>query len=178
MRKLPYMILIALLAVCLWFYDVQLYGDVFRLMLIPLGLYWLFTKQLLCLKYFICVSVIILGIAFGCKLAFVYIASHYGSLEWAQHIIEIAKRPINGEFRGFPSGHSSAAFAACALMWRFLGREWGIFSLILAIFVGYSRILSQWHTPTQVIAGAMLGFVGSFIVMLILDYIDKRYKKD
>ncbi|MCH5313461.1 MAG: phosphatase PAP2 family protein [Helicobacter sp.] len=167
----------AVIAVLLWLYNPQVYGNVFRFMLIPLGLFWLIQKQFQPLRYFICVVVVILGIAFGIKMLCAFLASHYEDILWLQDILEIAKRPINGEFKGFPSGHSTAAFSAAALMWYFMGNKWGIFAFILACFVGYSRILSLWHTPTQVFAGAILGFVGSFAVILLLSYIDKTREK-
>ncbi len=170
--------LIALLALGLWLYNAELYGDVFRLMLIPLGLWWLSQKQYRLMAYFVCVVAVILGIAFVCKLTFTYIASHYGDLQSVQDIKEIAKRPINGEFKGFPSGHTTAAFTAAALMWYFMGKQWGILAFILALFVGYSRIISLWHTPMQVCAGAFLGFVGSLALIMLLNKIDKTCKKD
>lgn len=168
---------IAILALGLWFYDSELYGDIFRFMAIPLGILWLYQKRYIALKYYVCTAVIILGITFICKLSFAYIAAHYGDVSWLQNIIEIAKRPINGEFKGFPSGHTSAAFMTSALVWRFIDRKSGVFVLLLAIFVGYSRIIHLWHTPTQVIAGAILGFIGSFAVFALIDFIDKHRQK-
>lgn len=165
---------IGVFALGLWLYDKEIYGDVFRFMLIALGLFWFIQKQFQPLKYLIIIAIVILGIAFTSKLLFAYLAHHYGDIEWLQNILEIAKRPINGEFKGFPSGHTTAAFIASALMWHFIGKKWGIFTFILACFVGYSRILSLWHTPLQVLAGAILGFIGSFILIY---YIDKYFKK-
>ena len=167
--------LIGIFALGLWLYDKVVYGDVFRLMLVALGLFWFIQKQFQHLKYLIIVAIVILGIAFACKLLFAYLAHHYGDIDWLQGILEIAKRPINGKFKGFPSGHTTAAFTTSALMWHFMGKKWGIFAFILACFVGYSRILSLWHTPLQVLAGAILGFIGSLILIYCIDKYFKKY---
>lgn len=120
---------IGVFALGLWLYDKEIYGDVFRFMLIALGLFWFIQKQFQPLKYLIIIAIVILGIAFTSKLLFAYLAHHYGDIEWLQNILEIAKRPINGEFKGFPSGHTTAAFIASALMWHFIGKN-GVYLLL------------------------------------------------
>ncbi|MCX2716643.1 phosphatase PAP2 family protein [Helicobacter sp. MIT 21-1697] len=169
--NLAAMCIIAVCAVGLWLYEPRLYSDVFRLMLLPLGLLWLVQKRYTLLKHFIFISVVILGIAFMCKYTFSFMANHYADSLWVEHIIQIAKRPINGEFKGFPSGHTTAAFIAAAFALRYMGKKWGIFVIVLASMVGYARVLSLWHTPTQVCAGAIFGFIGSLV---LIHFINKK----
>ena len=53
-----------------------------------------------------------------------------------------------------------------------------MYLIILAGFVGYSRILNLWHTPLQVCAGAILGFFGTLLVLKAVNkYLDKHSRK-
>lgn len=72
----------------------------------------------------------------------------------------------------FPSGHTStsigAAFAmllGCLKNKKFLAI--GIPTLILSFLIGFSRIYVHVHYPTDVIAGAVVGFVGGFLAYLL-----------
>lgn len=62
----------------------------------------------------------------------------------------------------FPSGHSTASFAvATVLAKRF--PMWGPLCLVIAVFVGVSRVLRGSHFLTDVIGGAVLGILSGFI---------------
>lgn len=163
------LLFIAVLSAGLWLYSnrtIELYGDIFRLMIIPLIGVWILQRQYAKLKELIYVSVGILTIAFVLKFGFSYLASHYyESLYW---ILDIAQRPINGKFNGFPSGHTTIAFIAAFFVWKYGEKKWSILVGILAILVGLSRIISTWHTPLQVCAGAILGFAGSMLLLKIM----------
>lgn len=159
--------LIFMLTAILWFYSdktIELYGDIFRLMILPIAGIWLLQKQYTKLKELIFVSLCVLGIAFAIKLSIAYFAS-YDSL---QYFLEFAKRPINGEFKGFPSGHTTAVFIVVFFVWKYGSIKWRIVVTLLASLVALSRVISMWHTPTQVIAGAILGFVGSLLILKII----------
>lgn len=178
-RELIYMGVLGVFALGVWVYSHGLYGDIFRFMLLPLGLLWLLQRRIIPLKGLVISAVIILGVAFGLKLVFYYAHTLGGRVfsdsTLLMQCIDIAKRPINGEYKGFPSGHTTAAFIATALAWRYMGVRWGICLVVLAGFVGYSRILNLWHTPLQVCAGAILGFFGTLLVLkLTSKYIDKK----
>lgn len=56
----------------------------------------------------------------------------------------------------FPSGHSSSAFAAAMALWR-ADRRWGTPALVLAAFIGFTRMYLYVHFPTDVLAGLVLG---------------------
>lgn len=177
-RQILYIGLIGAFALSLWLYNNELYGDVFRFMLIPLGAMWLIQKRFIPLRALLVSCVIIFGIAFGLKLSFNYAAHTFMDSAWVMKVVEIARRPINGEFKGFPSGHTASAFIAAALAWQYLGVRWGVYLIVLAGFVGYSRILNLWHTPLQVCAGAILGFFGTLLVLKAVNkYLDKHSRK-
>ena len=78
----------------------------------------------------------------------------------------------HGSFTGgagsFPSGHTIAAFSvATVFAERYRQRRWGPFLAYgLAGLVGFSRITLQSHFPSDVFAGAALGYVVSRYVVL------------
>lgn len=177
-QNIALQISLLLLGAFLYWYNPELYGDLFRLMLIPLGIYWLLLRDISHVKAFIIVCVIILGIAFSIKLAFSFAQAHFSDSHALETLFEIARRPINGEYNGFPSGHTCAAFLAAALSWRYIGARLGFVVFILAGMVGLSRVMSLWHTPLQVCVGAFLGFVGGWFVISILQSLyTKRLKQ-
>lgn len=62
----------------------------------------------------------------------------------------------------FPSGHTSASFAAASVCFReFWSRGKRLFAaafLILAALIGFSRLYLGVHFPTDVMAGCLVGF--------------------
>jgi membrane-associated phospholipid phosphatase len=58
----------------------------------------------------------------------------------------------------FPSGHTTSVFALATIMALHVNKKsWGLFFLIMAILVGYSRIYLGQHFLQDVVAGAILG---------------------
>ncbi len=80
--------------------------------------------------------------------------------DWAS----ISMRPSGLAFEGFPSGHTSAAFAATGFLQKRYGFKLGIPALIVSSAVGVSRIVANRHTWVQVIGGGLLGFLISFFL--------------
>ena len=72
------------------------------------------------------------------------------------------KRP-NGGTHSFPSGHTSASFSAAEFMRERYGWEYGVPAYLLASFVGYSRVEAHQHYTKDVLAGAGIGILSSFI---------------
>ena len=58
--------------------------------------------------------------------------------------------------RSFPSGHTSDNFAAAAVLALFY-RRWGWLYFLMAAAIGYSRIYTGSHWPSDVMASAFLG---------------------
>jgi membrane-associated phospholipid phosphatase len=69
----------------------------------------------------------------------------------------------NGGSHSFPSGHTSVSFSAAEFMRKRYGLEYGIPAYALASFVAYSRVESGEHHPHDVIVGAGIGIVSSWI---------------
>jgi len=72
------------------------------------------------------------------------------------------QRP-NGGRHSFPSGHSSISFCSAEFMGKRYGWEYGIPAYAAASFVAYSRVEAREHYPHDVIAGASIGIVSSYI---------------
>ena len=72
------------------------------------------------------------------------------------------KRP-NGGHESFPSGHTSISFSSAEFLRKRYGWEYGVPAYALAAFVGYSRVEAHQHHPHDVVAGAAIGVLSSYI---------------
>jgi len=72
------------------------------------------------------------------------------------------QRP-NGGSQSFPSGHTSVSFSAAEFMRKRYGWEYGVPAYAAATFVAYSRVESRAHYLHDVMAGAGIGILSSFI---------------
>ena len=68
----------------------------------------------------------------------------------------------------FPSGHTSASFAAATAIY-FINKKWGIAAYILAAVMGFSRLYLGVHFPTDVLAGALVGTAAAMAIIRIFD---------
>lgn len=59
----------------------------------------------------------------------------------------------------FPSGHTSCSFAVAWVLFREFPKRAGVPALVLAIFVGFSRLYVGVHYPSDVLAGGILGIL-------------------
>jgi membrane-associated phospholipid phosphatase len=65
--------------------------------------------------------------------------------------------------QSFPSGHATTAFAL-ALVLAFLAPRWTYVTLVLAVGIAISRVILGMHYPTDVVAGAVVGIMGAYLV--------------
>ncbi len=136
---------------------VETYGDIFQFLPAMAATYSLMRQDYEGLLQLALGTGTTLGITFISKYSFVGI-SHIN-----ERAAGISKRPNNGGFDGFPSGHTSSAFSAAGFMQKRYGWKWGVPTTILATGVGISRVLAQKHTIVQVITGALLGYGVSYL---------------
>jgi len=73
------------------------------------------------------------------------------------------ERPNGRANNSFPSGHTTAAFSGAMFIQKKYGYKYGIPSLLMASFVGYSRVYADKHFWEDVVAGASIGILGNLI---------------
>jgi membrane-associated phospholipid phosphatase len=69
----------------------------------------------------------------------------------------------NGGSQSFPSTHASISFSSAEFIRKRYGWEYGVPAYVAATFVAYSRVESKEHYTHDVIAGAAIGIVSSYI---------------
>ena len=72
-------------------------------------------------------------------------------------------RPDGSNYLSFPSGHTSSAFAGAMFIQNRYGYKFGIPSLLLASFVGFSRVDAKKHYWEDVVAGATISIVSAYL---------------
>jgi len=75
----------------------------------------------------------------------------------------VNERRPNGDRQSFPSGHTSISFSSAEFMRKRYGWEYGVPAYAAASFVAYSRVEAREHHPHDVVAGAAIGIVSSYI---------------
>ena len=76
----------------------------------------------------------------------------------------IHKRRPNGNCcDSFPSGHSSRAFVGASFIHRRYGFKYSVPAYIAASYVAYSRVDADKHEVEDVITGALVGILSSYI---------------
>jgi membrane-associated phospholipid phosphatase len=74
------------------------------------------------------------------------------------------RRPDRTDDRSFPSGHTSASFAAAATLEKRYGWQVGLPALAIASFVGLARVRADKHYVHDVVAGAAIGAAGGLLL--------------
>jgi membrane-associated phospholipid phosphatase len=73
------------------------------------------------------------------------------------------ERPDGSGDDAFPSGHAAAAFQGASFIHRRYGIKQAWPAYVLASYTGWTRVDSDKHDTTDVLAGAALGVASSFI---------------
>ena len=69
----------------------------------------------------------------------------------------------------FPSGHTTAAFAAAAAWWKLATQTWIKYpGAVLAVCMGLSRLYVGVHYPTDVLGGACVGLLCAWMARWLM----------
>ena len=72
-------------------------------------------------------------------------------------------------------GHTSSSFAAATAIYA-MNRKWGIVAYVFAVLMGISRLYLGVHFPTDVLAGAVIGFVMAKLTLWVLGKINASFQ--
>ena len=87
-----------------------------------------------------------------------------GAITYALKFNIKKERPDGSDNFSFPSGHTSLAFNASTFIHLRYGLGYGVPAYVASAFVGYSRIESNKHYIEDVIAGALIGSLSSYLL--------------
>lgn len=118
-------------------------------------------------------------VGYCCALALIFslLATNLALKNWIQrtrpfdqldNLVLLIRRPSDFSF---PSGHTSASFAAGWTMFRRLPRRLGIPTLILAALIAFSRLYVGAHYPTDVLGGAAVGLLSAALALRLGDHL-------
>ncbi|MFT4202639.1 MAG: phosphatase PAP2 family protein [Chitinophagaceae bacterium] len=94
------------------------------------------------------------------------------------HIYFVPGVDVLANYYSFPSGHTVCAFTG-AVVAAYLSKRkaWGVFYLLLAMLVGYSRMYMSEHFYEDVFAGSVIGTVLTIVWLRIsqrFSFLEKR----
>ncbi len=75
----------------------------------------------------------------------------------------------------FPSGHTTASFAAASALLFIKNRVW-VFAMIFAALMAFSRMYLYVHFPTDILGGIVIGFICGYIGVKGALYLEKILK--
>jgi undecaprenyl-diphosphatase len=127
-------------------------GSHFALILfIILG--WIITKQRKVLRRLILLYAIQSAVIYGFK----FLIRRQRPFLFLEMASKLSKGPGEILDPSFPSAHAAFSFMMATLLSQWFPR-YRIFFYIVAGFIGWTRIYLGLHYPTDVIAGALLGY--------------------
>jgi len=97
------------------------------------------------------------------------------AVTWGLKLAVNKKRPRGGKY-SFPSGHTSLAFSGASFLGMRYGCAYGVPAVGLASYVGYSRVQAKRHDWADVIGGAVIGGLSSYVFTTTFDQ-NKTQKK-
>lgn len=75
----------------------------------------------------------------------------------------------------FPSGHTYSSILSAVIIFL-QHKKPGVYALILAVLISFSRLYLYVHFPSDVLAGAILGVLTAFFSVKIIPFILKNEK--
>ena len=129
---------------------------------IIIGLSLCFTKKYKRAGY--CVLLALLINLVICNITLKPLVARTRPYEYIEGIKLLINKPKDFSF---PSGHSSASFAAAFSVWLY-NKKWGRVSLVIASLIAFSRLYLHVHFLTDVMFGILIGVFASFVARLLI----------
>lgn len=82
------------------------------------------------------------------------------------HVALLIKRPFGSSF---PSGHTAASFTAVTVFYMLKQHKLFVFSLIISLLIGFSRMYLYVHFPTDVLGGVVIGILIGYVAVKLLE---------
>ena len=87
-------------------------------------------------------------------------------------------RPLGGVTPSFPSCHASNLFAAATVIYYVWRKFWvAIVVFSIALLVGYSRVYTTSHYPSDVFFGMIFGVAYAFFVIYLYNLVSKKIQE-
>ena len=125
---------------------------------------WILTKQRKILRHLILLYAVQSAVIYGLK----FLVQRQRPLFFLEIASKLSKGPGEILDPSFPSAHTTFSFMMAILLSAWFPRYRIIF-LVVAAFIGWTRIYLGLHYPTDVIAGAILGYG---VTELFLHWVD------
>lgn len=81
------------------------------------------------------------------------------------------------EMNSFPSGHTSSSIACAAILYKYLPKRWGILAYVLAILIAFSRLYVGVHYPSDILAGAAVGWISAYLAVCLWNWLNQKIAK-
>ena len=114
---------------------------------------WILTKQRKVLRRLVLLYAIQSAVIYGLK----FLVQRQRPLFFLEIASKLSKGPGEILDPSFPSAHAAFSFMMATLLSNWFPR-YRILFFIVAAFIGWTRIYLALHYPTDVIAGALLGY--------------------
>ncbi len=118
--------------------------------------------------------VLLCGLLVGLLVGNIFLKNTVARLRpcWLDESVQLII-PAPGEYYSFPSGHSLSSFISATILTK-TDKRFGYVAIPLAVLIAFSRLYLFVHFPTDVLAGAVLGFIIGQLVPRVADRIGKK----
>ena len=137
---------------------------------IVLGLTLLFFNKTRKIGITVCFALLLNLIL--CNITLKPLVARVRPFDLAEGIELIISKPLDFSF---PSGHTSASFAAASAVFGH-NKKYGTFALVFAFLIAISRLYLYVHFPTDILAGAIVGMACAGTSYYTLKAIFKKFE--